>query len=263
MFQTGISTDAPPPVTGWFNLKLRQVTTSFSSAIKKVPECTPVNNRIGSMTPKYYFIGDGCICWSFGHEISSENSAMVLACYRRLKDNRLMEELGVYDLVPAYTELAVHFDPSCGHPDRLVRVVEQAIEQLAADSDKSSPLTGKIHRIPVDYNGADLERVAELNDLTAAEVIRLHSLGEYMVAMVGFLPHFPYLIGLDRRLETPRLDVPRKAIPAGSVAIGGAQTGIYPRESPGGWNIIGQADPELLVTIQPGDRIEFQSTGNP
>lgn len=213
------------------------------------------------MTPKYYFIGDGCICWSFGHDISRGISAMVLACYRSLKDKRRMAELGIDDLVPAYTELAVHFDPQYGRPDRLIRGVEQVIEQLPAGGETNSPQSEKIHRIPVDYAGEDLERVAGINGLTVAEVIRLHTLGEYMVAMVGFLPHFPYLIGLDRRLETPRLDAPRKAVPAGTVAIGGAQTGIYPRESPGGWNIIGQTDPDLLVTIQPGDRIEFQSTG--
>ncbi len=100
--------------------------------------------------------------------------------------------------------------------------------------------------------------MAENAGMSVREVIDLHRQTEFMVAMVGFKPHFPYLIGLDERLVTPRLASPRTKIPAGSVAIGGAQTGIYPVESPGGWNLIGTTDPELLQEIRPGDTVVFK-----
>jgi KipI family sensor histidine kinase inhibitor len=76
--------------------------------------------------------------------------------------------------------------------------------------------------------------------------------------MIGFQPHFPYLIGLNKLLETPRLDSPRSRVPAGSVGIGGCQTGIYPQNSPGGWNLIGITDPDLLTQLQPADRLRFK-----
>ncbi len=100
--------------------------------------------------------------------------------------------------------------------------------------------------------------MADLNGLDVATVIDLHAAAEYTVAMVGFQPHFPYLIGLDDRIATPRLDSPRTRVPAGTVAIGGAQTGIYPRQSPGGWNMIGTTDPSRLIPINPGDTVIFK-----
>ena len=89
-------------------------------------------------------------------------------------------------------------------------------------------------------------------------MIKRHTAVEYMVAMIGFRPHFPYLLGLDPSLVTPRLDTPRLKVPAGAVAIGAEQTGVYPEASPGGWNILGMTDPELLKAINPGDTIVFQ-----
>ena len=113
-------------------------------------------------------------------------------------------------------------------------------------------------RFPVVYDGEDLERVASHAGLAVDEVVRLHTLPRYTVAMIGFLPHFPYLIGMDARLATPRLSDPRRRVPAGSVAIGGAQTGIYPSESPGGWNLVGRTNPRLLSGVRPGDAIVFE-----
>jgi len=111
--------------------------------------------------------------------------------------------------------------------------------------------------MPTVYNGRDLKRVGDHNGISIKEVVRKHCQSLYLVAMIGFRPHFPYLIGLDKALETARLDSPRLKIPAGSVAIGGLQTGIYPEESPGGWNLIGITDPSLLVELKPGDYIRF------
>jgi inhibitor of KinA len=109
------------------------------------------------------------------------------------------------------------------------------------------------------YDGEDLSRVASCAGLSVGKIIELHGRPRYTVAMIGFLPHFPYLIGMDERLATPRLSDPRKRVPAGSVAIGGAQTGIYPSESPGGWNLIGRMDPRLLSPLRPGDTIVFEA----
>ena len=109
------------------------------------------------------------------------------------------------------------------------------------------------------YDGEDLSRVADHTGLSVPEIIASHTRPEYTVAMIGFLPHFPYLIGLPDELATPRLESPRKRVPAGSVAIGGAQTGIYPRESPGGWNIVGTTNPADLKRLKPGDTVIFRN----
>ncbi|MBU2644539.1 allophanate hydrolase subunit 1 [bacterium] len=212
------------------------------------------------MKTERYFIGDACLCWSFGNRISEEISARVLTVFRRLNDNLRKTRLGIRDLAPSYNALAVYYDPVTVSIERFIQQIEQEMTHALTES----PARGKeaggvipVHRLPVIYTGEDLERVADINQLTMADVIRLHQAPVYSVAMIGFQPHFPYLIGLDPRLETPRLDSPRTLVPAGSVAIGGAQTGIYPQASPGGWNIIGTTDPERLIPIEPGDTIIF------
>ncbi|MBU2513930.1 allophanate hydrolase subunit 1 [bacterium] len=213
------------------------------------------------MLSKRYFIGDSCICWSFGDEISAGLSSRIISLYRQLKAEPFMQKLGALDLVPSYTELAIYFNPlECS-----VETITQAVEELVAERFQSiDPMTftlespGSTHIIPVIYNGADLQRVADFHNLTINEVIDRHVNGKYVVAMIGFLPHFPYLIGLDKSLETPRLDTPRKIVPAGAVAIGGGQTGIYPQQSPGGWNILGITHPDNLFSIEPGDSVIFK-----
>ena len=123
--------------------------------------------------------------------------------------------------------------------------------------------------IPICYDaefGFDLDRVAEHTKLSGPEIINLHSTGEYRVACIGFVPGFTFLAGLPRNLATPRRDVPRKEIPPGSVGIGGAQTGIYPLRSPGGWNLIGRTPLKLFdptknppTLLHPGDRVRFRA----
>jgi KipI family sensor histidine kinase inhibitor len=175
---------------------------------------------------------------------------------------------GVSDVVPAYASLALLVDPrwltQAGQdPRSLIAQLETRIAALAPGDAKSAR---HIH-IPICYGGdfgPDLDEVAAFCGLLAAEVVRRHAAAEYRVAMLGFQPGFPYLLGLDPRLAMPRLAAPRVRVPAGSVAIGGAQTGIYPRESPGGWRLIGRtsavlfdeksASPTLLL---PGDRVTF------
>jgi KipI family sensor histidine kinase inhibitor len=204
-------------------------------------------------------IGDACVSLVFGEEISVENSRSVLAAYRQLKGGALLGELGIHDLVPSYRALAAHFEPGAD-PWAVARALA---EQLAPETRPCRQLAanpGKTVEIPVVYDGKDLSRVAEIHGLSVADVIRLHCGATYQVAMVGFKPFFPYLIGLDPRLETPRLASPRKRVAAGSVAIGGAQTGIYPEDSPGGWNIVGRMDPQQLQAILPGDTVIFHQS---
>jgi KipI family sensor histidine kinase inhibitor len=207
-----------------------------------------------------YAIGDGCLCWSFSPCLEEITVRRTVALYKSLKSMDL-KRWGIHDIVPSYKSIALHFDPA-----EMTDKKESALDHLMSKEwallrDSQPELTGKEVVLPVDYSGEDLDLVATHCGLTREEVVRIHSSGQYLVAMVGFKPHFPYLIGLDSRLEKPRLDSPRTRIPAGAVAIGGAQTGVYPQESPGGWNIIGMTDPELLKQVVPGDTIIFKRMG--
>ena len=168
---------------------------------------------------------------------------------------------GLIECVPGFTTLTIHYDPL------QFGSLESSLAHALADLDESAGDDGRLVEIPVCYGGElgpDLESVASLHGLAADEVVALHAAGDYRVHLVGFVPGFPYLGGLDAKLATPRRDSPRTAVPAGSVGIGGAQTGIYPVESPGGWQLIGRTplrlfdarrDPPAL--LRAGDRIRF------
>lgn len=200
-----------------------------------------------------FFLSESCLQYSFGETIDEDILHQTLGAFRHLNDHSELNALGVTDIVPAYNKLAVHF---CGSENRHAEIADAA-ERLIGQSNPAKPTDGTLHTLPVIYNGEDLERVAEQAQITAKDVIKKHSAPDYLVAMIGFQPHFPYLFGLDPALETPRLHSPRLRVPAGAVAIGGAQTGVYPTESPGGWNLIGRTDPDLLKPIRPGDRVRF------
>ena len=203
-----------------------------------------------------YFLGDACLCWSLGGTIERMTSLRILSVYRRLQADPRLSGLGIRDLVPSYTALAVHAAPLSDWQE-IHRLLDHYFNDLPA-TETELPAGSRQHVLPVSYQGEDLPRVAKRNGLSVPEVIERHAAAEYMVAMIGFRPHFPYLLGLDRRLATPRLDAPRLKVPAGAVAIGGEQTGVYPESSPGGWNIVGMTDPHLLPAILPGDTIRFQ-----
>jgi inhibitor of KinA len=206
--------------------------------------------------PMIHHLGDSCICWSLGDTISEKTSCRVLALYRMLKMDAGLADIGVTDVVPSYNSLAVYFDPVKSDASAIACVVRKAASRKVSLSSESS--SSKAVIFPVRYDGEDLDRVAGHAGMGRDEVVERHSAGRYIVAMIGFIPHFPYLIGLDKRLSTPRLSSPRARVPAGSVAIGGDQTGVYPRESPGGWNIIGRTDPDRLSELSPGDRVIFE-----
>lgn len=167
--------------------------------------------------------------------------------------------LGIIDLVPAYESLAVFYDETLLTETDLLK--ELSALPVLRESDKAH----SIHNIEVDYSiEADWERVLSICKLMKEEVIALHTKKFYTVAMFGFVPGFLFLDGLDKRLHIPRLSSPRTRVSAGSVAIGGDQTGIYSIESPGGWNIIGKiytpffdVNKEPPSAIKPGDKLRF------
>jgi inhibitor of KinA len=186
---------------------------------------------------------------------------------------------GVIELAPAYTSVAVFFNPiavikSAGAANGVFEELAKRIRSVIIPASRrhrrrTAARRQRLTEIPVCYDaefGLDLDRVAEHTKLSEREIIDLHSTREYRVACIGFVPGFTFLAGLPKNLTTPRRDVPRKEIPAGSVGIGGAQTGIYPLRSPGGWNLIGRTplklfdptnDPPTLLC--PGDRVRFRT----
>jgi KipI family sensor histidine kinase inhibitor len=172
------------------------------------------------------------------------------------------------DCVPAYASLAVFFDAAVIGGDDPLAVVRGQVEAVAGSIDATLPVpASRCVEIPVVYggeHGPDLDDVAASLGLTAAQVIARHAQVEYLVAMLGFSPGFPYLLGLDPQLAVPRLATPRTRVPAGSVGIGGAQTGVYPNDGPGGWRLIGRtplalfdAQREPASLLLPGDRVRF------
>lgn len=171
------------------------------------------------------------------------------------------------DLVPAYSSLAVFFDSGAFGEDAHDRVGAMLMQAWGNTASAEAVAAGQLHELPVQYGGGcgpDLQACAGELGMTVEEVIARHCAPEYRVAMIGFAPGFPYLLGLDPSLALPRLATPRTRVPAGSVAIGGAQTGIYPSDSAGGWRLIGRtpatlfdADREVPSLLQAGDRVRF------
>ncbi|MBR3404234.1 MAG: 5-oxoprolinase subunit PxpB [Firmicutes bacterium] len=179
--------------------------------------------------------GDHALLVTLGAEVSP-----VLAERVRTLRSALSSVSGVEACVPAYASLLVLYEPSLISRSALTRRIRHALRQSVDHATASA----SVFYIPVCYDacfGEDLSFVAQHAGLSEEEVIALHSGTDYLIYMMGFLPGFAYLGGLAPALHTPRLDVPRALIPAGSVGIGGSQTGLYPLDSPGGWRIIGRS----------------------
>ncbi len=198
----------------------------------------------------YYDLGDQCLVVRFGNEISLELSEQVLSFF-----NSIGLISGLLDIVPTYTDLAFYYDKNL-----LSR--KQLLEYLSSVDIKTADRDTHLHHVPVIYNGMDLSLIAKQKSMSIEDLISLHKESEYRIAMIGFQEYFPYLIGLNPKLKSPRLAIPRMKVPAGSLAIGGAQTGIYPSDSPGGWNLIGTVNPDLCKNFKAGDRIKFVEVEN-
>jgi len=174
----------------------------------------------------------------------------------------------IVDLHPAYSSLLIRYDPLRCEPDVLAREIDRRVENLSGRPLRES----RLFEIPVRYggfHGPDLAEVARFTGLSERDVVAAHAGGAYDVRFVGFSPGFPYLGGLPEQLHTPRRETPRTQVSAGSVAIAGAQAGIYPLRSPGGWNVIGWTDFVLFdstrgnpATLAPGDRVRFIDAGS-
>ena len=201
----------------------------------------------------------------------------VLRTFHRLRSAAIP---GVIELAPAYTSVGVFFDPialakASGTPDALFDWLAKRVREVVAAGAgrgrrlRSTRRNVRVVEIPACYDpefALDIERVAEHAQISASEVVDLHSSAEYRVSCIGFTPGFPFLSGMPKKLAIPRRETPRKEIPAGSVGIGGAQTGIYPLRSPGGWNLIGRTPLKLFdpaknppALLQAGDRVRFRA----
>jgi len=220
------------------------------------------------MTPSFEPLSDDALLLRLGDSIDATLNAQAHAIASRLREQA---PSWLRDLVPAYASLAVFFDPR--HIDNADphAHVAAAVHALLGAQATSTASDAEPVEIPVCYggeSGPDLTEAARLCGMSPDELIALHTAAIYTVAMIGFAPGFPYLLGLDESLALPRLDTPRTRVAAGSVAIGGAQTGIYPRTSPGGWRLLGRT-PRVLFDaareppslLSPGDRVRFVSIG--
>jgi inhibitor of KinA len=212
-------------------------------------------------------LGDRAITITLGTAIDEATHRLVRATTQALAARGIA---GITDVVPAFASVTIHYDPAAVSGDAAAsphaRLLAQVRETVAGVRAEHLPAP-RVIEIPVCYGGElgpDLDDVAQRHSLTTDEVVRIHAEGDYLVYMVGFMPGFAYLGGLSDRIATPRRASPRTAVPAGSVGIGGQQTGVYPMESPGGWNLIGRTPLKIFdiareeqTLLATGDRVRF------
>jgi KipI family sensor histidine kinase inhibitor len=218
--------------------------------------------------PTFEPLADDALLLRFGEVIDAQHNARALETSRRLREQT---PGWLRDAVPAYASLAVFFDCSRIDDADPHAFVATALRAILQQPETTGVATPRVVDIPVCYDlemAPDLLEAANELGIGPDELIHRHSSASYTVAMIGFAPGFPYLLGLPDSLALPRLATPRTRVPAGSVAIGGNQTGIYPRESPGGWRLLGRTPLVLFdaastspALLAPGDRVRFQRIG--
>jgi inhibitor of KinA len=214
------------------------------------------------MKRRYCPNGDRMVLVELPEEISLAVHSQVLWLASELEKSAIG---GVVEWIPSYRSLGVVYDPDqISYHDLVAR-----LKELESSSNPSTQTASSCVEIPVCYGGEmgpDLNFVAQHNQLSAEEVIQIHASMDYRVYLLGFSPGFPYLGGMSPRIATPRLEEPRLRVPAGSVAIGGNQTGIYPSETPGGWRLIGRTPLRVFdlergspFLLNAGDAVRFRA----
>jgi inhibitor of KinA len=215
---------------------------------------------------KIFPLSDSAITIDFGNVIDEKINDIVMKLYSYCSKNTFT---GMKEAMPAYASLTIFYDiltvrnvnPSSKTAFDFVRnYLENSLQRYDSQLVKEFSL---VH-VPVIYDGEDLAFVAEYNQISTEEVIKIHTAPAYRVYMMGFLPGFAYMGGLDARIATPRKSTPRTKVPEGSVGIAGNQTGIYPSESPGGWQLIGRTELQLytpnaaeITLLKAGDLVKF------
>lgn len=229
------------------------------------------------MTPsdvqKIFPLGNGALTVEFGREISVELNERAITLAKYLNANPFD---GYIESVPAYVSTTVFFDVprvrgSFGDSPTAFEKIRRLVESILPKLGSTQDIEHRRIEIPVSFasdDAPDLPIVAKIHGITTQEVIEIFTAAEYRVYMLGFLPGFAYMGEVDAKIEAPRKDSPRLKVPKGSVGIAGRQTGIYPFESPGGWQIIGRAEARLFdpdnenpCLLQPGDSVRFVNFG--
>ncbi|MBZ2175917.1 5-oxoprolinase subunit PxpB [Schnuerera sp. xch1] len=211
---------------------------------------------------KYLPAGDKALIIEFGNEISIEINAKIRNVVKFINEAKIE---GIEEIVPTYRSIQLLYNPLKISYSKLIEKVDILYNKPIENKEDNI----RIFKIPTLYGneyGPDINYVAEHNHLTLEEVIKIHTRTDYLVYMLGFTPGFTYLGGMSERIATPRLSSPRTKIPAGSVGIAGSQTGMYPSETPGGWQLIGRTPLRLYapnreppVFLNAGDYVRFVS----
>ena len=215
--------------------------------------------------PRILPANDSSLLIEFGNSIDYSINARVYSLQHEIERSSLID--AIIETIPSYRSLLVEYDIAALDYVDVRDQVAALIEKTVVADDAVTEIGSDSHQIPVAYGGEfgpDLETVAEHAGIEVEEVIAIHSGTDYHVFMLGFAPGFPYLGGMDDRIACPRLSTPRTRVPAGSVGIAEAQTGVYPNESPGGWQLIGRTpialfdvDADPPAAMLPGTQVNF------
>jgi len=225
-------------------------------------------NCMESNLYKIFPLSDSAITIDFGNVIDENINDIVMQFFQYCINNPFM---GMKEAMPAYASLTIFYDVFSVRKKytsfkTAYAFVEDYLIKSCENISEGESFEKRTIEIPVVYDGEDLSYVADYHQISEVRVVELHTTPTYRVYMMGFLPGFAYMGGLDTRIATPRRATPRMKVPAGSVGIAGSQTGIYPSESPGGWQLIGRTELQLytpnadeITLLKAGDLVKFMA----
>ncbi len=225
-------------------------------------------NCMESNLYKIFPLSDSAITIDFGNVIDENINDIVMQLFQYCINNPFM---GMKEAMPAYASLTIFYDVFSVRKKytsfkTAYAFVEDYLIKSCENISEGESFEKRTIEIPVVYAGEDLSYVADYHQISEVRVVELHTTPTYRVYMMGFLPGFAYMGGLDTRIATPRRATPRMKVPAGSVGIAGSQTGIYPSESPGGWQLIGRTELQLytpnadeITLLKAGDLVKFMA----